>query len=256
MHVLAIHSYAVLGTASLKAILSLLGSQVLPVPSLMLTGLTNIPGIRKFYPPFEEILVGTLELVRARKEQVILYIGYLGSVEQVELIKAAIATYRLEISAVVVDPVSGDQGRLYVPEEIVRVWPDLLSVADWALPNRTEALLMTQQDMQANLSGNEIMSAFSDQFPHLSFAITSLEVNPDITIGIWDQGQVSFVSHAHVSQHFGGTGDVFAAHFIHFHWKNGLGAFESISKAAHATLACIRHSAAKKQEFLLLTPLT
>lgn len=254
MKVLVIHSYAIHGTASLKAILGILGSEVLPVPSLMLTGLTNMDGIRRFQLPFEELLRGTLDLVRQQQQQVLLYVGYLGSVAQVALIKELIETYRQEIVQVLVDPVTGDQGRIYVPDDIVEAWPDLLAIADWALPNRTEAQLYGTGELAPDLSENEIMEAFHDRFPNASFLVTSLSTQPSMRIGLFHKGSQQMLTHQGVDKHFGGTGDVFAAHFIQHHWQMGLTAAESAEKAAQATLATIQVSLKRGDSFLHIGP--
>ena len=141
MKILAVHSFAIHGTASMKAVISLLGTRVLPVPSLYLTGLTNIPGIIKTQTAFEELFMGCLQLSQSRKEALILYIGYLGSKEQVDCILKGIEAYRDIIIEIVVDPVSGDHGKTYVDMEVWKAWPQLLYQADWALPNYTELKL-------------------------------------------------------------------------------------------------------------------
>src|SRR5690606_24573830 len=92
--ILAINSFAVHGMASLKTIISILGSKVLPVPSVVLNGLTNMPHVQKHLLPFRELLEGSFKLVAERKQQVILYVGYLGSPDQVDVILDMIRHYR------------------------------------------------------------------------------------------------------------------------------------------------------------------
>ena len=55
-HILAISSFAVHGTASLKTFITILGEKILPVPSLMLNGLTNMALVKKLDIHFKELL--------------------------------------------------------------------------------------------------------------------------------------------------------------------------------------------------------
>jgi len=73
-HTLAISSFAVHGTASLKTFISLLGDKILPVPSLLLNGLTNMTMVKKFDTPFRELLQSTFEVAVNRELDLILYI--------------------------------------------------------------------------------------------------------------------------------------------------------------------------------------
>jgi len=85
-HILAISSYAVHGTASLKTFTAILGKKILPVPSIMLNGLTNMSLVRKFGMPFKELLQGTFDLAVNRQLELVLYVRYLGNAEQADVI--------------------------------------------------------------------------------------------------------------------------------------------------------------------------
>ncbi|MEL7341168.1 MAG: hypothetical protein AAGM67_11835, partial [Bacteroidota bacterium] len=130
MKVLCIHSLAIHGTASLKVMMRLLGTRLLPVASLYLSGLTNLKGVIKTELDFEPLLRSSFDIARQRGERLIVYIGYLGSASQAHLIEQCLDQYQDLIEAVVVDPVSGDHGRTYVPETVWSAWPALLARAD------------------------------------------------------------------------------------------------------------------------------
>ncbi|MDX1907684.1 MAG: bifunctional hydroxymethylpyrimidine kinase/phosphomethylpyrimidine kinase [Bacteroidia bacterium] len=254
MKTLTVHSFAVHGTASLKAILSILGTRVLPVPSLYLTGLTNIPGFVKTEVQFEALLTGSLALARQRGEAIILYVGYLGQAWQARLVAEAITAYRDIIHAIVIDPVSGDQGRLYVPQDVVEAWPLLLSQADWALPNLTEVTLLSGLSPSPDLTPDVYIEAFRRRFPDTSLIVTSLEAAQDLSLRLISGDTDTVFTHARVARHFGGTGDVFAAWFIYYHYYMHLGGAESMQRAALRTLDALRLAMERNSPDLILEP--
>lgn len=73
-----------------------------------------------------------------------IYTGYIGSCEQIEVVKRFIRDFRTDETLVVVDPVMGDAGRMYAGfnAKFVESMRSLCSVADCILPNATEAALL------------------------------------------------------------------------------------------------------------------
>jgi len=252
--ILVIHSFAIHGTASMKVMLSVLGSRILPVPSLLLTGLTNIPGIVKTNVAFQELLEGSLAIARQQQNRLIFYVGYLGSVEQAEIILNMIDTHRDIIDWVVVDPVSGDHGRTYVPQSIIEVWPRLLAQADWALPNYTEVQLLSKIAIQEHVSPKIYLEAFQKQFPNLSFLTTSFPDPSQIGIYIHHEDNDSTYFHERLPQFFGGTGDVFASLFIQTYFLESLSLAESVEEAANGTLKVLKKAIAANSHELLIYP--
>ena len=74
-----------------------------------------------------------------------IYTGYLGTVEQIDQIKALIKMFRDEKTTVVIDPVMADNGKLYPAFDMdyVKKNAELCAEADIIVPNITEAALMT-----------------------------------------------------------------------------------------------------------------
>ncbi|MEZ4828654.1 MAG: bifunctional hydroxymethylpyrimidine kinase/phosphomethylpyrimidine kinase [Bacteroidia bacterium] len=250
MKILTIHSFAVHGTASLKAVMSLLGTRVLPVPSLFLSGLTNIPGIVKTEPPLEDLLESTFSIAREREEKLILYVGYLGNAAQVNLIRRMVERHRDIIQNIVVDPVSGDHGKMYVPEDVVKAWPELLSIADWALPNYTELTLLSGENDAA--SEEEHLQAFRDRFPSLSHIITSMPHPSQSRLLLYHNGIGHSYSHKRENTNYSGTGDVFAAHFILSYFFRRQSPVQAMRMASEATHALIRRAIELRSADLVL----
>ena len=74
-----------------------------------------------------------------------IYTGYLGTIEQIDLLKELISTFRGEDTVVIVDPVMADNGKLYPAFDMdyVKKNAELCAVADIIVPNITEAAFMT-----------------------------------------------------------------------------------------------------------------
>lgn len=254
LRVLTIHSFAIHGTASIKAVISILGSKVLPVPSLILTGLTNIPNIVKMPVDFSLLWMNCLQLVRQRKQKIILYIGYLGNPEQVAWILKGIQENRDLIHAIVVDPVSGDHGRIYVPEAIVNSWPSLIAEADWILPNFTELKLYSGLGLNENLETIAYIQAFREKYPNVSLLITSIYNGDTIESILIHKGKTKYFSKKRIPQDFGGTGDTFAAHFIRAYFYEGLTADKAVEKASVNTSIYMQDSINYQSDELMILP--
>ena len=143
--IVCIHSLTAHGVVGLKSFLARLGEAALPVPSLLLSGPGNMPGCRRFDTDLAGLLDSTLAALSARGERAAVFVGYLANAGQVAIVEELLDRHRGVVSAVVVDPVSGDDGRAYVSAELIAAWPRLLARATWALPNLTEVELFTGQ---------------------------------------------------------------------------------------------------------------
>lgn len=87
-----------------------------------------------------------------------IYTGYLGSVEQVDIIKRLIEDFRTEDTLVVVDPVMGDGGRMYAgfDNRFITAMRSLCAVADCILPNATETALLLGENYRNDLTLDDI----------------------------------------------------------------------------------------------------
>ena len=74
-----------------------------------------------------------------------IYTGYLGTVEEIELMKELFKDFKKDGSFVFVDPVMADNGKLYPAfnDEYVKKNAELCASADIIVPNITEAAFMT-----------------------------------------------------------------------------------------------------------------
>ncbi len=77
-----------------------------------------------------------------------IYTGYLGTAEEIDLIKDLIAAFRTPETFVMVDPAMGDNGRLYpgFDEAYAKKNATLCGAGDLIVPNITEACFMTDTE--------------------------------------------------------------------------------------------------------------
>ena len=145
----------------------------------------------------------------------IIYSGYLGSIEQIDLVLFIIREFLAENGKVVVDPVMGDSGTLYsgFSEKFVEEMRLLCGRADFILPNATEACYLS--GVPYPLTSDTAKVALQK--------LQTLCPNPVIT-GVDDEKGVSLYfasaqgaqvyTHKNVTGFFCGAGDVFASAFV------------------------------------------
>ena len=146
--VAAVHDMCGYGKCSLTAaipILSAAGCDVCPVPTALFSAHTRYE-VFTFHDT-TEILDGYLDAWR--QENVDLdgvYSGFLGSADQVAIIKRLYAEYPHALR--LVDPVMGDGGEIYATytPELCRAMGTLVDGADALMPNLTEASILTGRD--------------------------------------------------------------------------------------------------------------
>ncbi|MFC4232513.1 hypothetical protein ACFOW1_11460 [Parasediminibacterium paludis] len=245
LHVLAISSFAVHGTASLKVFTAILGEKILPVPSKILNGLTNMSLVTTFDPPFKDLLSSSLALAKARELQLIVYIGYLGKPENADIILKLLDEYAFLIQYIIVDPVSGDNNRLYVEESIVAAWPSLIKKADFTFPNQTE--------LQIYGGGDNDAVSFREKFPQTQLIAKSvLSDNDEIGIQYFGNSYFDYFL-PRLSKNFGGTGDVLLAHFILYYFYNTYSIEQALKTALDQTHAIIARTILENSTDLLIS---
>jgi pyridoxine kinase len=250
-YILAISSYAVHGTASLKTFTAVLGEKILPVPSIMLNGLTNMSLVRKFDTPFKELLQSTFELAVDRKLEVILYIGYLGKAEQADIILEMIGTYSANIKSIIIDPVCGDHGRKYVPDEVIAQWPKLIKKADMVFPNMTEIRILTGHQPDEEREPVYYIEKFVELFPDSQVVITSVKTGDQIGIEAYGNETYSY-SQPVLPKNYGGSGDAFLALFLLDYFYKKADFCDSLKMAVMQTCLIIKSSIEKRADDLIL----
>ena len=151
----AIHDMSGFGRSSLTIILpvlSTMGVQVCPLPTALLS--THTGGFEDYV--FLD-LTEHMESIASHWKKLgvdfdAVYSGFLGSSDQVDIVRRFIDDFRKDEQMVLVDPVLGDDGETYGPfgEDMVTEMRRLVEKADIITPNYTEASLLLEQPYETD----------------------------------------------------------------------------------------------------------
>ena len=89
-----------------------------------------------------------------------IYTGYLGSIEQIDMLKEFFKQFKTSENFIFIDPVMADNGKLYAgfDTNFVKEMKELCKTADIIVPNLTEASYMLETEYKENYSEEEIKS--------------------------------------------------------------------------------------------------
>lgn len=222
--VAAVHDLSGLGRCSLTVvlpILSAMGIQCCPLTTAVLSAHTAFP--RSDRASFRDLTAELAQTTAHWQELGIgfesIYSGFLGSAEQIVLLKHFIATFRRENTVVLVDPVMGDHGkpyRTYTPE-MCDLMRDLAAEADIITPNLTEAALLLNQSFA---SVPTTQTGTAEWLRRLSLdgkrsvVLTGVSFTTGaVGAGCFDagNGKVRFAMATQEPGQFSGTGDLFSS---------------------------------------------
>ena len=204
--VAAVHDLSGVGHVSLMAvipILSSMGIQVCPLPTAVLSTHTQYPEYT-FLDLTDEMRRMTECWKHLDFTFDAFYTGYLGSPAQVQIVEDLIEHFKRPDDLVVVDPVLGDNGRLYkgFGEEMILEMRRLIRRADVITPNITEVfLLLDRPQPEGDLSDDclkELLKALSDQGPEIVIATSVPVTDRKVTC-------------PYLPAHYPGTGDSFTS---------------------------------------------
>lgn len=217
--ILAINDISCFGKCSLTValpILSAAGYEVCPLPTALLSTHTGVFSGYTFKNLDDQMLPITNHWKESKIEFDAIYSGYLGSFEQIEYVKEIVKNFSGENVTVLVDPVMGDNGRLYsgFDEKFAKGMRDLLQYADIIVPNITEVCFLLDIPYKERFTEEEIKVIF-EKFKGIgtkNVVITGINMDEDnVCCGVYDNGEISFIKRKKISGMYHGTGDVFAS---------------------------------------------
>ncbi len=247
MRVLAINDISCVGKCSLGAtlpIISACGVECNVLPTALLS--THTGGFTDYtFRDLTEDIAGILKHWKSLGLQFdYIYSGYLGSIEQIDMVSKIKKEFLKDGGKFIVDPVMGDGGKLYAgfTDEYVKRMRELCREADFILPNITEACLLAE--LPYPLTKKNVGEAL-DILRNLGTLpiITGLMDDNDISVYFTGKngGMYSF-THENVEGFFCGAGDVFASAFVGCIARDKYIA-EAIYLASDLVTAAIRRSA-------------
>lgn len=203
----AVHDLSGVGRVSLMVvipILSTMGFDVCPLPTAILSNHTQYPEY-SFLDLTDEMPKMIAGWKKLEIEFDAIYTGYLGSPRQIQIVSGFIDDFRREGTLIVVDPVLGDNGRLYagMTKEMVLEMRVLARRADVLTPNLTELFALLDRPYQHECSDEllkEALKALSAQGP-----------DTVIITGVPVVGRPWKVTCPYLPAHYPGTGDAFTS---------------------------------------------
>lgn len=181
------------------------------------------------------------------------YTGYLGSIEQVNIVRDIMDTNGVENAMRVVDPAMADNGSLYpgFNVEFVGAMKDLCAAADVILPNMTEACMLTGTEYRETCD-REFAETLCKKLCDLgvrSVVLTGAGFRPDYTgVLLYDGKTFSYYEHKKITKGFNGTGDCYASAFVGSLLR-GRSMVEAARIAADFVLECIEKTYEDKEHW-------
>ena len=218
----AVHDLCGIGRLSLTVvipILSSMGFQVCPLPTAVLSNHTQYPDF-SFLDLTDEMPKIIAEWKRLGMRFDAIYTGYLGSSRQICIVSDFIDNFRQPDGLVVVDPVLGDNGRLYTNFDVkmVEEMRHLVAKADVITPNLTEVFYLLDRPYETAHADEEVkeyLRLLSDKGPQV-VVIPSVPVSGDshkTSVYAYNrQGDRYWkITCPYLPAHYPGTGDTFTS---------------------------------------------
>ncbi|MBP3401046.1 MAG: pyridoxamine kinase [Selenomonadales bacterium] len=149
-----------------------------------------------------------------------IYTGYLGSFEQIEIVKQFFKLFRKENTLIYVDPAMADNGKLYAgftPEFALKMG-ELCAQADVIVPNITEACFMLGEPYQEGPYTEEYIDGLLDRLAEKigapQIVLTGVMYDKEkIGAAIYDTrtGKKGYAFTHYLPYSMHGTGDVYAS---------------------------------------------
>jgi pyridoxine kinase len=219
----AIHDLSGFGRTSLSVvipILSSMGVQPCSLPTAVLS--THTGGFQNYR--FIDLTEQMQAMVSHWKELGIhfdaVYSGFLGSFRQIDIVQEFIRDFSQEDQLVLIDPVLGDNGKLYstMDASMISKMRGLVEHADVITPNFTEAAFLLDEPVDPSISLDKLKiwtKRLAEKGPN-KVIITSIPVPEGKNVSsvlaynarddrLWK------VDCSYIPAHYPGTGDIFAS---------------------------------------------
>lgn len=143
--------------------------------------------------------------------------GFLGSEQQIEIVKRFISDFRTERTTVIIDPVMGDHGKPYptYTDELCQAMKQLVGYADILTPNLTEACILTDTPFhEGHWETKELVRlayALAEQGPE-KIVITGVPQKTYVSNLVYEKGgEAKLLRTLRIGDERSGTGDVFSS---------------------------------------------
>ncbi len=220
--VLAAHDISCFGKCSLTValpIISACGVEATILPTAVLS--THTGGFTGFtYRDLTEDITPIIDHFKTLPIEFDgVYTGFLGSFEQIEIMKDTIERVRSENTLVLVDPVMADHGKLYsiFDEKFPSKMKELCQTADIVIPNITEALFMLEKEFVSGPYTKEFIEEILYGLKEIGFkniVLTGVYFdNEKLGAASFDtvKNEINYLMSEKIEGFYHGTGDVFGS---------------------------------------------
>ncbi|HHW46590.1 MAG TPA: pyridoxamine kinase [Clostridiales bacterium] len=250
--VAAIHDISCCGRCSLTValpIISAAGIETSVIPTAILSTHTGGFTGYTFRDLTEDIMpiISHWESLNLRLDA--LYTGYLGSIRQIDIISQIFDIYKPKGTKIIVDPVMGDNGKLYASfsEDFPKGMIKLCKKADILIPNITEALFLIGEPYKEGPYTEEYIISLLKKLASIGpeqVVLTGVYFDDkNLGAACFDKNtnSVNFAFADRIEGYYHGTGDVFGSAIVAA-VMNSLPLKDAIQTAVDFTVGCIRRT--------------
>lgn len=235
-----INDYSGFGRCSIAVampLISYLGIQCCPVPTSIFSNHTGFP---EFF--FDDYTDKMQEYIDNWKKLDLhfngIMTGFLGSKEQIDIVKKFIEDFKDEHTTVIVDPAMGENGKPYptYTGEMCNEMKRLIEYADIITPNVTECCMITDTEYKAEGWTKAELFDMAEKllkYGAKKIVISGVHMGKYIGNVIAEKGnQPKIIRHEKTGDYRSGTGDIYAA-IIASDSINGVDFESSVRKAGN-----------------------
>lgn len=257
--VAAIHDLSGFGKCSLTValpILSAAGIETSALPTAILS--THTGGISGY--TYRDLTEDMRPVMKHWKSLDIkfdaIYTGFLGSFEQLDIVKEFFDAFRQEDNLILVDPVMGDNGELYTvfTHEFAAGMRMLCQKADIIVPNLTEAALLLDEPFHPGPYTHAYIESLLRKLGALGpqkVVLTGVYFKEDeLGAATYDRttDTIDYVFTQKIHGYYHGTGDVFASALLSA-LLNDFSLIDAAAIAVHFTTDSIRRTYKAKTDY-------
>lgn len=243
-----INDFCGFGHCSIAAslpIISALKVQCCPLPTSIFSNHTGYDSF--FYTDYTEHMDAYIdEWVKLGLHFHGIISGFLGSPEQIHIVKRFLDLFKTDDNITVIDPVMGDGGALYPTYSplLAEQMSALVPYADILTPNLTEACILTGTEYNPDITEVELTDLCQrlSQMGPKKIVVSGLERGDDLENFVYEAGKQPQILREHkVGPCRSGTGDVFSA-IIAADAVNGVDFMDSVRHASSFIAKALRRT--------------
>lgn len=248
MRVLTIQDISCVGQCSLTValpIISAMGIETSILPTAILS--THTAGFNGY--TFKDLTDDMIDILNHWEKEKIkfdcVYTGYVGSIKQIDYIKQIYQNTKTDNGLLIVDPVMGDNGKLYpgFSLDFPQKMKGLCSIADIIIPNLTEASLLLNRQYKSEYTKEEIediLHSLKDIGAN-KIVLTGVSFEKGkIGVATLDNDSINYYFDDFIGGSFHGTGDVYSSSFVGSIMLN-----KSLSESARIAARFVKESILK-----------